>query len=61
LTDNEAGQLEQKLSGCSIKWKKNRQASVTGYCIRFKLLKELNMDIFESAVRDGVEASNDAT
>jgi len=61
LTNNGAGQLEQKLSGCSIKWKKIGKASVTGYCIRFKLLKDLNMDIFEAALRVGIEASNDTT
>ncbi len=31
------------------------KASVTGYCIKFKTLKDINIDILESAIRDGVE------
>lgn len=31
------------------------KASVTGYCIKFKALKDVNMDILEAAIRDGVE------
>ena len=31
------------------------KASVTGYCIKFKKLKDVNMDILEMAIRDGVE------
>src|SRR5688572_5372803 len=30
------------------------KASVTGYCIKFKALKDINMDILAAAVRDGV-------
>lgn len=30
------------------------KASVTGYCIKFKALKDINVDILESAIRDGV-------
>ena len=33
------------------------KASVTGYCIRFKTLKEINIEILEAAIRDGFEAS----
>ena len=33
-------------------------ASVTGYCIRFKRLKDINIDILEAAIRDGAEAQN---
>ena len=33
------------------------KASVTGYCIRFKTLKDINTDILEEAIRDGVELS----
>ena len=29
------------------------KASVTGYCIRFKNLKDINMDILEAAIRCG--------
>src|SRR5215510_14926159 len=30
------------------------KASVTGYCIKFKALKNINIDILEAAIRDGV-------
>lgn len=30
------------------------KASVTGYCIKFKALKHINMDVLEAAIRDGV-------
>ena len=33
------------------------KASVSGYCIKFKTLKDIKIDILESAIRDGVEAS----
>ncbi len=32
------------------------KASVTGYCIKFKTLKDINLDILEAAMRDGFEA-----
>ena len=32
------------------------KASVTGYCIRFKTLKDINTEILEAAIRDRVEA-----
>jgi hypothetical protein len=31
------------------------KASVTGYCIKFKTLKDINIDILEAAIRDGVK------
>jgi len=37
--------------------KKLGKASVTGYCIRFKTLKDINLDVLEEAIRYGVEAS----
>lgn len=37
--------------------KKIGKASVTGYCIKFKTLKDINIDILEAAIRYGVEAS----
>jgi hypothetical protein len=37
--------------------KKLGKASVTGYCIKFKTLKDINMDILETAIRYGVETS----
>jgi len=35
--------------------KKIGKANVTGYCIKFKTLKDINMDILEAAIRDGVD------
>jgi hypothetical protein len=32
---------------------------VTGYCIKFKTLKDINLDILEAAIRYGVEAQNE--
>ncbi len=31
------------------------KASVTGYCIKFKTLKDINIDTLETAIREGVE------
>jgi hypothetical protein len=39
--------------------KKLGKASVTGYCIKFKMLKDINMDILEAAIRYGFEAQNE--
>jgi len=33
------------------------KANVTGYCIKFKTLKDINIDILEAAIRYGVAAS----
>ena len=38
--------------------KKLGKASVTGYCIKFKTLKDINIDILEAAIRFGVEAQH---
>ena len=39
-------------------YKKNLgKASVSGYCIKFKTLKEVNIDILEAAILYGVEVS----
>lgn len=35
--------------------KKLGKASVTGYCIKFKALKDLNIDVLQAAIRAGVE------
>lgn len=32
------------------------KASVTGYCIKFKALKDININVLEAAIRDGFEA-----
>jgi hypothetical protein len=34
------------------------KASMTGYCIRFKTLKDINMEMLEAAIRYGFEAQN---
>jgi hypothetical protein len=34
------------------------KASVTGYCIKFKSLNDINIDILEAAVRYGFEATS---
>lgn len=39
--------------------KKIGKASVTGYCIKFKALKDISIDIFEAAIRDGVKITNE--
>lgn len=33
------------------------KASVTGYCIKFKTLKDINLDILEAAIRYGAAAT----
>jgi Domain of unknown function (DU1801) len=35
------------------------KASVSGYCIKFKTLKVINIDVLEAAIRYGVEATNE--
>lgn len=35
------------------------KASVTGYCIKFKTLKDINMDVLEAAIRYGFVAQKD--
>ena len=35
------------------------KASVTGYCIRFKTLKDINMDVLAAAIRFGFENTNE--
>ena len=33
------------------------KASVTGYCIKFRTLKDINLPVLEAAIRDGLELS----
>ena len=35
------------------------KATVTGYCIRFKALKDINVETLEAAIRDGAEQTNE--
>jgi len=39
--------------------KKLGKASVTGYCIRFKTLTDINIEVLEAAIRFGFETSNE--
>jgi hypothetical protein len=34
------------------------KASVSGYCVKFKALKDINIDTLEAAIRYGVEATS---
>ncbi len=38
--------------------KKIGKASITGYCIKFKTLKDINMDILEEAILDGIKQTS---
>src|SRR5882757_9591677 len=38
--------------------KKLGKASVTGYCIKFKTIKDINIDILQAAIQDGVEITS---
>ena len=38
--------------------KKLGKASVTGYCIKFKTIKDINIDVLQEAIRYGVEATS---
>ncbi len=31
------------------------KATITGYCIKFKKLADINLDVFDQAIRDGVK------
>lgn len=33
------------------------KASVSGYCIKFKTLKDINLEVLEAAIHDGFEAT----
>jgi hypothetical protein len=35
------------------------KASVTGYCIKFKTLKDINIEVLDAAIRDGLEVRNE--
>lgn len=50
--------IEDKTYLAKTYGKKLGKASVTGYCIKFKTLKDINIDILGEAIRYGVEATN---
>jgi hypothetical protein len=49
--------LEDKKYLAQTYGEKIGKASVSGYCIKFKTLKDINMDVLEAAIRFGVEAT----
>ena len=38
--------------------KKLGKASITGYCIKFKTLADINLDILKAAIQDGVQQTS---
>ncbi len=50
--------LEDKTYLAKTYGKKLGKASVTGYCIKFKTLNDINVDILEAAIRYGLEAKH---
>ncbi|HEX4303573.1 MAG TPA: DUF1801 domain-containing protein [Rhizomicrobium sp.] len=52
--------IEDKKYLSRVYGKKLGKASVTGYCIKFKALKDIDIDILEAAIRDGVAATSEA-
>ena len=51
--------LEDKKYLAQTYGKKIGKASVTGYCIKFKILRDINIDVLEAAIRYGVDATNE--
>ena len=49
--------LEDKTYLVQTYGKEIGKASVTGYCIRFNKLKDINLPVLEAAIRYGVEAT----
>jgi hypothetical protein len=50
--------IEDKTYLAETYGKKLGKASVSGYCIKFKTLKDINIDILEGVIRYGFEAKN---
>jgi len=50
--------LEDKKYLAKTFGKKLGKASVTGYCIKFKTLKDINMEALEEAIKYGVETTS---
>ncbi len=50
--------LEDKTYLAKTYGKKLGKASVTGYCIKFKTLKDINVEILEAAIRYGFETKH---
>jgi hypothetical protein len=47
--------IEDKTTLAQMFGEKLGKASVSGYCIRFKTLKDINVEILEAAIRYGIE------
>lgn len=50
--------IEDKTYLAQVYGKKIGKASVTGYCIKFKALKDINVDVLEAAIQYGFDAQN---
>jgi hypothetical protein len=50
--------IKDKTYLAKIYGEKLGKATVTGYCIKFKALKDINIDVLAAAIRYGVEATN---
>ena len=50
--------LEDKKYLAQTYGEKIGKASVTGYCIKFKILRDINIEVLEAAIRYGVDATN---
>jgi len=51
--------IEDKTYLGQICGKEIGKARVTGYCIKFNKLKDVNIDVLETAIRRGVELTNE--
>lgn len=51
--------LEDKTYLAKTYGKELGKASVTGYCIKFNKLKDINIDVLEAAIRYGVDATGE--
>ena len=50
--------LEDKTYLANTYGKELGKASVTGYCIKFSTLRNINVEILEAAMRDGIEQTS---
>ena len=50
--------IEDKMYLAKTYGKQIGKASVTGYCIKFKALKDINVEILEAAIKNGFEAQS---
>ena len=51
--------LEDKTYLSRAYGKKIGKASVSGYCIKFKALKDINVDVLEASIRYGIEVTSE--